>query len=199
MTTSVENSRLKGKVHDLEIEVQPFRNLAVQEFNKADARTMKQLAELMTRFHADYTNQLNTIDTLRKHIEELENEAAKNKPRTLTAQDQERFINLMQNVPKGRVSVCVNMTCGEEIQNYAGQIKEMIGKAGYDVGRGLAMTQPTGQVPKGIGIGLKDFNKQPSFAGQLQQSLKQINIVALPYVDSRIDENTVSVFVGAKP
>jgi hypothetical protein len=198
ITTSVENSRLKAKVHDLEIEVQPFRNLAVQEFKKADAQTMKQLAEAMTRFHADYTNQLDTINTLRKHIEELENEAGKNIPRTLTAQEQERFLKLMQNAPKGKVAVWVTMTCGQEIQNYAGQIREMIGKAGYDVGRGLGMIQPTGQMPKGIGIGLKDFNKQPPFAGLLQKSLNEINIVTLPYVDGHTDENTVSIFVGAK-
>ena len=66
-----ENSGLKTKVHDLELEVLPFRNLAVQQFNKADAESLKKLAESMTTLHRDYSNQLETINNLRQQIDEL--------------------------------------------------------------------------------------------------------------------------------
>jgi hypothetical protein len=66
-----ENSRLKTKVHDLELEVLPFRNLAVQQFNAADAESLKKLAESMTTLHNDYSNQLETINNLRDQIEQL--------------------------------------------------------------------------------------------------------------------------------
>ena len=66
-----EISRLKAKVHDLELEVLPFRNLAVQQFNKADAESLKKLAESMTTLHHDYSNQLETINDLRSQIEQL--------------------------------------------------------------------------------------------------------------------------------
>ena len=66
-----ENSSLKTKVHDLELEVLPFRNLAVQQFNRADAESMKRLAESMTTLHRDYSNQLETVNNLRQQIDQL--------------------------------------------------------------------------------------------------------------------------------
>lgn len=66
-----ENSRLKAKVHDLEMEVLPFRNLAVQQFNKADAESLQKLAESMATLHRDYSAQLDTINSLRLQIEQL--------------------------------------------------------------------------------------------------------------------------------
>jgi hypothetical protein len=66
-----ESSRLKSKVNDLELEVLPFRSLAVQQFNKADAESLKKLAESMTTLHRDYSNQLGTINNLRQQIEQL--------------------------------------------------------------------------------------------------------------------------------
>jgi len=66
-----ENSRLKSKVHDLELEVLPFRNLAVQQFNKADADSLKKLAESMAALHKSYSNELEKVNALRSQVEEL--------------------------------------------------------------------------------------------------------------------------------
>jgi hypothetical protein len=66
-----ENSRLRTKVHDLELEALPFRNLAVQQFNKADAESLRKLAESMATLHKDYSTQLETINALRMQIEQL--------------------------------------------------------------------------------------------------------------------------------
>ena len=80
--SSSENSRLKEKVHDLELEVLPFRNLAVQEFRKSDAESMRRLAELMAKLHKAYTNQIDTINALRNQVEQL-NKASQEVDHTL--------------------------------------------------------------------------------------------------------------------
>jgi hypothetical protein len=66
-----ENSRLKDKVHDLEQELLPFRNLAVQEFNRADAESMKKLAASMSALRTDYSEQLKRTEALQIEIEHL--------------------------------------------------------------------------------------------------------------------------------
>src|SRR5439155_18230912 len=76
VVTLIQNSGLRAKVHDLEQEVQPFRNLAVQQFNKADVESMKQLAESMSALKKDYTEQLKKTRALEKEIEGLKNSNA---------------------------------------------------------------------------------------------------------------------------
>jgi hypothetical protein len=72
--THSENGRLKSKVHDFEMEVLPFRNLAVQEFHKADAESMKKLAELMITLRKDYAANLDTLNSNRLEIEQVKKE-----------------------------------------------------------------------------------------------------------------------------
>jgi hypothetical protein len=67
----VEMSSKKERIHDLELELLPFRNLAVQQFNNADAASLKKLAESMAILHKDYSNQLHTIDNLRDQIDQI--------------------------------------------------------------------------------------------------------------------------------
>ena len=69
--THSENSRLKTKVHDLEMEVMPFRNLAVQDFKKADSESMRKLAVSMTTLRNDYAANLDTLNSNRLEIEQL--------------------------------------------------------------------------------------------------------------------------------
>src|ERR1035438_4976002 len=63
-----ENSRLKqdndtktAKIQELEFELTPFRTLSVQKFNKADAESLKELANLMVSLQKDYSQQINTM------------------------------------------------------------------------------------------------------------------------------------------
>jgi len=95
-----ENSRLKAKVHDLELEVLPFRNLAVQQFNRADAESLKKLAESMTTLHKDYSTQLETINSLRTQIEQLKS-ANEDTARDFSLKiAQQAFIPLSENNEK---------------------------------------------------------------------------------------------------
>ena len=64
ISASSENSRLKREVHDLELELIPFRNLAVQQFNKADTESLKKLAESMATLQKDYSEQLRKTESL---------------------------------------------------------------------------------------------------------------------------------------
>ena len=83
--TFSENSRLRDKVHDLEQELLPFRNLAVQEFRNQDAASLKKLAELMSTLRADYATQLNTVNSLRAEIEQLKRASPKRRQITESA------------------------------------------------------------------------------------------------------------------
>jgi len=71
ISASSENSRLKREVHDLELELIPFRNLAVQQFNKADTESLKKLAESMATLQKDYSEQLRKTESLQAEIEQL--------------------------------------------------------------------------------------------------------------------------------
>jgi hypothetical protein len=104
VTAYFDNSHLKAKVHDLEMEVLPFRNLAVQQFNRADANSLKLLAESMKTLHQEYSSQLETINDLRMQIERLKksNDEAQ---RSFTLQiAQESFIPLSKENEKRFVS-----------------------------------------------------------------------------------------------
>jgi hypothetical protein len=84
--------------------------------------------------------------------------------RIITTEKSEKFIKLLQNVPRGPVTVFINGNSGGEVQNYAEQIRVMIGSAGYDVGKMCAMGWGSGQIPKGIFIVVKSVNFHPPYA-----------------------------------
>ena len=83
--THSENSRLRSEtdrqkialvskdaeISRLNIELTPFRSLAVQEFNRADAENMRKLAETMTTLRKDYASSLETLNSNRVELEQL--------------------------------------------------------------------------------------------------------------------------------
>jgi hypothetical protein len=72
ITIYSENGRLRAKIHDLELEIAPFRNLAVQEYRNSDANSLKKLAELMTNIRAEYAQQQSLVNSLREEIAALQ-------------------------------------------------------------------------------------------------------------------------------
>lgn len=95
-----ENSRLKAKVHDLKLEVLPFRNLAVQQFNKADAEGLKKLAESMATLHKDYSAQLATINNLHTQIDQLKKANDETAAKLSKKAAEENFIPLSEDNKK---------------------------------------------------------------------------------------------------
>jgi len=87
-----ENSRLKredaakaNKIQELEFELTPFRTLAVAQYSRADADTLKKLAETMAALQKDYFDSLATVTSLRTQLESLQ---AKMAPRSLSPEQQ---------------------------------------------------------------------------------------------------------------
>lgn len=87
-----ENSRLKqenlskaGKIQELEFELTPFRTLAIAQYSRADANTMRKLAETMTALQKDYSEALDIVKSLQGQLGSLR---AKMAPRSLTAEQQ---------------------------------------------------------------------------------------------------------------
>ena len=129
----------------------------------------------------------------RLRVAELE---TKLRHRQIRSEDRQKFVALLANAPKGKVEVTFSMGAGDEIADYAEQIRRMIGAAGYDVGRACGFVQAP--IPKVMGIGVWNATNQPPFAGQMQAALKAIGIDTIGYVNSRLRTNQVQVFVGGK-
>jgi len=123
--------------------------------------------------------------------------------RIITREQSEKFIKLLENIPRGSVVVYINGNSGGEVQNYAEQIREMIGSAGYDVGKMCAMGWGGGQIPKGVFIVVKNDNVQPPhagvlYAGAIQKAMKEIGINAIGAEDPTQAE-PLKIVVGSKP
>jgi len=127
ISVHIENSQLKAKVHDLELEVLPFRNLAVQQFNTADAASMKKLAEAMTALGSDYSNQLETINNLRQQIERLRK--AK-EARTVSKNARDALAFSLAGVPKGNVEIIMSDK-DTECMAFGRAIQESLIAAGF--------------------------------------------------------------------
>lgn len=124
---------------------------------------------------------------------------ARMQDRTITDENRGKFIKLLQYTPKGSVAVFFNGASGGDAQNYAEQIREMIGSAGFDVGSSCSMVWTSGQIPKEVGIGVNNETNRPPFAGPIQQALRAIGIDAVGYYDRAIGTNIVKIYVGDKP
>jgi ribosomal 50S subunit-associated protein YjgA (DUF615 family) len=77
-----QNSRLKqdnasktAKIQELELELTPFRTLAVEKYSKADAEAMKKLGEAMTVLQQNYSDALTTIASLQEQMRSARTEA----------------------------------------------------------------------------------------------------------------------------
>lgn len=169
--------------------------VAVREASQANERAAKFDADrVVIQKQAEEIRSTNFV--LQTKLLELE---ARFRERTITESDGEKFIKLLANVPKGNVVVYINGNSGSEVQNYAEQIRQMIGAAGYDVGKMCAQGWGGGQIPKGISVAVKSATNQPPFAGQIQNALKTIGIETTGYLDDSLDEKTMKIFVGSKP
>jgi hypothetical protein len=104
----VENSRLRTKVHEMELELLPFRNLAVQEFNKADAQAMTRLAESMRDLKLQNGKELEQVDRLLKEVDRLKNaeaEAAEGEFKPLSEANGNRFLDALREFFKAWPSI----------------------------------------------------------------------------------------------
>ena len=80
-----ETSDKTARIQELEIELTPFRTLAIKEYSRSDAETLRRLAETMVGLRKDYSEALATVTSLQTELESLQ---AKMAPRSLTLEQQ---------------------------------------------------------------------------------------------------------------
>ncbi len=142
---SVLNRQLEiktSKVQELELELTPFRTLAIDKFSKADPQTLRQLAAQMTALQSDYSNALDEIEQLRntnkvtqltlagmqadhsnalKTVEQLRKSAEKSQltlakmQRRIPPDKKDDCVMVLSKLPKAQIQImCVSQT-GEAI------------------------------------------------------------------------------------
>lgn len=200
-----ENGELKSqlanktsRIQELELELLPFRTLAIQKFDKADADAMKALAATMEVLQSEYTKATLKIAEQQNQIEALR---IKTSPRTITPEQRTALIAQLQSMPKGEVCVTGDFT-DTEARLYARQIEDVLKDAKYDV---PIFTQ-SGSVTLSIGapgsfIVLNSETNQPPHAGPLQHVFKTVGIDLQGIFNSGIASvsNRVVIWIGQKP
>jgi len=118
------------------------------------------------------------------------------RPRVITSAQCEKFVELLQHDPKGKILVFV-YNQDSEILNYANQIRDMVIAAGYDSEKNVAMSFGS-QSPVGIIMIMKDRNAQPPFTGSVQKAFQGIGIKPQGAIDSETPDGAIIIVVGRK-
>jgi hypothetical protein len=184
-----ENSRLREKVHNLEQELLPFRNLAVQEFRNADAVSLKKLAELMSTLRADYATQLNTVNALRAEVEQLKKASPQRRQITVSAAQ-----DIIAKLKFTKIKSVQIHTQGEDIdtRELANVIGAVFGQASIAVSGGPIL----GFFQHGVRV----VAKSPNDAA-LQDAMKPlftaIGEAPIFQENTALDGTTIQIYVGA--
>lgn len=183
-----ENSTLKNKVHDLEQEVGPFRNLAVQEFRSADASSMKKLADLMTTLKNDYSNAAATVNSLRAEVEHLRTLVPKRRQLTVaTAHD---IIAKLKLTNFKNVEV---FTQAEDIDTQ--ELRNAIAGLFQDSAIKVSGGPVLGVFAYGVRVITKNAN--PALEDAMKPLFSSIGETPNFQTNAKLDETTVHVYVGA--
>lgn len=117
-------------------------------------------------------------------------------PRSLTAQQQQQLLTMLQSGPTGPVQV--NCLSGDvEALSFAIQLSNLLEKAGWQTGGVTQVVMPG--VPIGLAIMVRNVQTAPPYAAKLQQSMDSLGYPAPGIVMSGMPERTVTLFVGTKP
>ena len=117
--------------------------------------------------------------------------------RQLTVENCGLFINFVKTVSKGRVVIQAISTNTEATQ-FAKQISDMLGSAGYDVTENFGSTSLLGDQPVGVQMKIRSMAEQPVYAGSLQRGLEFIGIDTSGALDASAAD-AVILFIGSKP
>ncbi len=200
ISASSENSRLKREVHDLELELIPFRNLAVQQFNKADAQSLKKLAESMAALQKDYSEQLKKTEGLQAEIEQLRQsnertgQVVKQLQRTIPAEQREDFVKKLALLPKAHIFLeCRSFS--SEAQHFAKELLEAFKKSGFET-EGNFSEHEMGSY--GERIQVNGIGSQPACAGTIQKLLNGFGFNFVGSEEGGLQTNAVRVIVFEK-
>ncbi len=127
---------------------------------------------------------------LQKHLE----------PRVITPDQRQRFLFLMERLPKGKVEM--RFTAGNnESTQFASALAELFAEAGCEVIKPPVAFNSTGAAVSGIALRIKDDQAVPPHAVSLQKTLERIGIETPAHVeapDLPIEGDVVRVYVYGK-
>lgn len=185
---SQENIKLRT---DLETATAQTRSrqseLAVEQQKLAE--TQKQLAEAeQKRAEAQLT--------LEKTLEEVRR---RQKPRTLSAEQRSKLIEILKANQKGEVEITCVMGDGEGYA-FATEIDGLLKTAGWTItGGGVTQAVYNGGNPKGAGIIIHSQETAPPYAAILQQAFNDVGYPIAGALDSSVPEGKIKFIIGNKP
>lgn len=192
-----ENSRLKqenasktARIQELEIELTPFRTLAVEKFNKANAKTLKKLAETMTALQRDYSQSLNTITSLQAQLEVVRK---RQQPRGITGEDRKKLIASMQSKLVSEVTIVWASGDGEATL-FAKELARVFQEAGVP-----HFTTPWTGTPLPAGVSLLSRNELSDGSASVLRDALQSAGIQLQYArGAMIPGKDIQLLVGFK-
>lgn len=119
------------------------------------------------------------------------------KPRRISADQRERLIAALRNLPKGPVIVTCVLGDGEAIA-FANQIVDSLKSAGWPVD-GVNQVVYTPNNPVGFFVRVRSAANAPPYAGALQQAFNSVEIRLDGQQVPTLSEGVVEIVVGNKP
>jgi len=161
--------------------------LAVEQQKLAE--TQKQLAEAeQKRAEAQLTLE-KTLDEVRR----------RQSPRTLTAEQRSKLIEILKENQKGEIEITCVMGDGEGYA-FATEIDGLLKAAGWTIiGGGVSQAVYSGGNPKGAGIIVRSQESAPNYAIILQQAFSEVGYPIAGAIDSSLPEGKVKLLIGNKP
>lgn len=120
-------------------------------------------------------------------------------PRVITAEQRQRFLFLMEPLPKGKLEM--RFTAGNKESNqFASLLADMFAESGFEVLKPAVGVNSSNGI-SGIGLRIKDEHAVPQHAVSLQKTLERIGIETPAQVETQslpIESDVVRVYVYGK-
>jgi hypothetical protein len=131
---------------------------------------------------------------------ELEQIKERQRPRSITPEQREAFIQLLSPIEKGKVTFKVNAGDNEAL-DFAVAIQEMVKSAGCEVIGEMLRFISTGRAMSGIELKIKNKAAPPVHASNIQKAFEAIGIACPASGEAANDplpEDTVAIYVAGK-
>jgi len=119
-------------------------------------------------------------------------------PWRITDEQKSRFATILQNVPKGTVSVGRWMNAAPPSADIINDVKEMIRHAGYSIEDG-GMTMWSSDPPTGFVIQIKDGTNHPLFTKAMIDAFTAIGCKCEVDGEPSFNSNQIRIQIGRQP
>jgi len=128
---------------------------------------------------------------------EAQRSADEQKPRTLSAQQQDRLISALRSGPIGDINVQIPLGGGGEIQGLAGILERCLLAAGWRIQNRALI--PLANETTGVHLVVQSNAQPPERAVWLQKALREVSIEALGNENGRLAPDQVNLIIARKP